>query len=133
MPALWLSLSGKAVQRPTGWRGWKTSSDAKRPEGYSELALTRKDGKSRMDTIANQAVHWPVAHSPQAQQIMQHGPSSSPSDQTSRRRLNPLFVEWLMNWPIGWTNHHPLDAQIVSEWEAMALCRYRLLLPLPCC
>jgi len=23
---------------------------------------------------------------------------------TSTRRLNPLFVEWLMQWPIGWTD-----------------------------
>ena len=28
------------------------------------------------------------------------GPTSSPE----RRTLNPLFVEWLMGWPIGWTD-----------------------------
>lgn len=28
------------------------------------------------------------------------GPISSPE----RRTLNPLFVEWLMDWPIGWTD-----------------------------
>lgn len=31
------------------------------------------------------------------------GPQSSESDPTSRRRLNPRFVEWLMGFPIGWT------------------------------
>lgn len=31
------------------------------------------------------------------------GPSSSGSGQTSRRRLNPRFVEWLLGLPIGWT------------------------------
>jgi len=23
--------------------------------------------------------------------------------------LNPLFVEWLMGWPIGWTDFAPLE------------------------
>jgi len=31
------------------------------------------------------------------------GHSSSPDGQTSRRRLNPRFVEWLMGFPISWT------------------------------
>jgi hypothetical protein len=33
-----------------------------------------------------------------------------------RPRLNPLFVEWLMGWPIGWTS---------SACSATELCRYR--------
>lgn len=32
------------------------------------------------------------------------GPQSSENAQTSRRRLNPQFVEWLMGWPMGWTS-----------------------------
>ena len=43
-----------------------------------------------------------VEHSPQAPQIPD-GPQSSESAPTSRRRLNPRFVEWLMGFPIGWT------------------------------
>jgi hypothetical protein len=31
------------------------------------------------------------------------GPPSSESAPTSRRRLNPRFVEWLMGFPPGWT------------------------------
>jgi len=30
--------------------------------------------------------------------------SSKPS-----RRLNPLFVEWLMGWPVGWTELEPVE------------------------
>lgn len=30
-------------------------------------------------------------------------------------QLNPDWVEWLMNWPIGWTSLQPLPAQ---EWQA---------------
>lgn len=31
------------------------------------------------------------------------GRELSPNILGSRRRLNPLFAEWLMGWPIGWT------------------------------
>lgn len=44
------------------------------------------------------------------------GRPSSPSDPTSRRQLNPAFVEWLMGWPEGWT--------AFASW-AMAWSRWR--------
>lgn len=31
-------------------------------------------------------------------------PPSGRASSTSTRRLNPRFVEWLMGWPIGWTD-----------------------------
>ena len=30
-------------------------------------------------------------------------------EEWSRGSLNPLWVEWLMGWPIGWTNLEPLE------------------------
>lgn len=36
-------------------------------------------------------------------QTIPDGPQSSENAPTSRRRLNPRFVEWLMGFPIGWT------------------------------
>jgi hypothetical protein len=34
-----------------------------------------------------------------------------------RRRLNQRFVEWLMNWPIGWTSARtPLDPAAMELW-----------------
>jgi hypothetical protein len=61
--------------------------------------VTRKDGKSRMDMLDWQSEHF----SPQVQ-TTNDGPTSSPSDQTSRRRLNPEFVCWLMGLPQAWLN-----------------------------
>jgi hypothetical protein len=43
-----------------------------------------------------------------AQMTSTGGPRSLPKDRT----LNPRFVEWLMGWPIGWTD---CDSQ-VTEW-----------------
>ena len=43
--------------------------------------------------------------------VIPAGPASSPP----RRVLNPLFVEWLMGWPIGWTASEPA-ATGLSAW-----------------
>lgn len=51
-------------------------------------------------TISDQACYW--ERSPPDPAIPD-GPTSSATGQTSRRRLNPRFVEWLMGFPIGWT------------------------------
>ena len=32
---------------------------------------------------------------------------------TSGPRLNPMFVEWLMGWPLGWTDYAPVG----TEWS----------------
>jgi hypothetical protein len=53
------------------------------------------------------------------------GPQSSPSGQTSRRRLNPAFVEWLMGLPVGYTDFAPLEtASWLSRlrWHFESLC-----------
>ena len=30
--------------------------------------------------------------------------------------LNPLWVEWLMGWPIGWTDLRPLGMDKFRQW-----------------
>ena len=31
-------------------------------------------------------------------------------------RLNPMWVEWLMGWPLGWTDLKPLEMDKYQEW-----------------
>lgn len=33
------------------------------------------------------------------------------------RRLNPLFVEWLMGWPLGWTAFEPVGTESFRLWR----------------
>ena len=47
----------------------------------------------------------------QAQATQTHGA-------TSTRRLNPLFVEWLMGLPIGWTDCDAAEMQSFPSWRA---------------
>jgi hypothetical protein len=36
--------------------------------------------------------------------------------------LNPRWVEWLMDWPIGWTSLDPLPEGSFEHWLATSLC-----------
>jgi hypothetical protein len=63
-------------------------------KGSSEGALTRKSGRSRSNDRLDYAVE-------------KDGRSG---------RLNPEWIEWLMGWPIGWTELKPLATGRFREW-----------------
>ena len=82
-------------------------------KGSSGDSIIRKDGLSRMsqlDTKAEQGFHTlPL------DQTTQDGPTLS----NKPRRLNPLFVQWLMGWPIGWTNYEQ-SVTGCAQWQAQS-------------
>jgi hypothetical protein len=101
------------------------------PEG-----LTRKDGKSRLDQLPNavayggtqtqQKWHWPTpvargvhglyGGSRHWNKMKQAGHHSMLTGQ-----LNPSWVEWLMGWPIGWTDLKRLETdrfRNVQQWHS---------------
>jgi DNA (cytosine-5)-methyltransferase 1 len=32
-------------------------------------------------------------------------------------KLNPMWVEWLMGWPVGWTDLKPLEMDKFQKWQ----------------
>jgi hypothetical protein len=118
-------LPAQAAQWPTpAAQNWK---------GSSPDSVTRADGKSRMDILHYRAEQGfirpdPVSRRP-GQQPSHHAPISRPLwaymiashgrvasrrilKARARRRLNPMFVGWLMGWPIG----HALCACSATEF-----------------
>jgi hypothetical protein len=62
--------------------------------------------------------YQPVLHQPRpshpAPAICTHGPTCRPS-------LNPRFVSWLMNIPVGWVDaEHPLDSTSFERWAMLS-------------
>lgn len=69
----------------------RTARDSK--GGYTSESLTRKDGKSRaFDSLPNAAIGG-------------LGTDQRPG------HLNPEWVEWLMGWPIGWTESEHVETE----------------------
>nr|WP_233158644.1 hypothetical protein [Chromobacterium sp. ASV5] len=69
---------------------------------------------------------WPTPtardHSPQhkpeyitAKKAQGHGMSNL--NDSVNGQLNPDWVEWLMGWPIGWTDLKPLETAKFREWQ----------------
>ena len=106
LPQWGLMLDGvvyrlKTSEHPTngiapGWSGetLPTPSVAM-AKGSSENALTRVNGKSR---LRNRLDYW----------VERDGKAG---------RLNPEFIEWVMGWPIGWTDVAPLATAKFHEWQ----------------
>jgi hypothetical protein len=92
------SYGPNAAQRPllaTASAMWPTPQRDWRPGGHeSELRRHTPD-------LNSQASH----HGHQAPATLMPGHECSPKC----RRLNPLFVEWLQNFPIGWTDLPPSE------------------------
>ena len=95
-------------------RTWPTPATRDYKGGHSPSALVRKDGKSRMDVLPNVAAYRGLS----TQQMSQLDQNSSERAQ----QLNPSWVEWLMGWPIGYTDLKPLETDKfhnVQQWHSV--------------
>ena len=77
----------------TAVKRWPTPV-ASMHKGSSPAALTRKSGASRENDRLDHAVMAADAG-----------------------QLNPDWVEWMMNWPIGWTSLEPLSHKQFKYWQ----------------
>jgi hypothetical protein len=105
----------RTIGLPTEAANWPTPT-ARDHKGGGE-AVTRADGKSRMDML-----DWRAEAFSRPVQSILDGRELSPTTRTLRPRLNPAFACWLMGWPIWWTN----PAITSSAKSAMVSYRFRL-------
>jgi hypothetical protein len=103
-----MSFGAGGTPLPTQAAAWPTPA-ARDGKGANsaEHVTTTGTGRRHLGQLPNFVEH---CFSPPAP-ATQDGPKSSPV----RRVLNPRFVEWLMGWPIGWTDCEPV-ATGSSAW-----------------
>jgi hypothetical protein len=115
----WLTPHGMAGVDRTGKKGgpgggefakmannWATPN-----EGDYKRGVQEKDGKRGilLPTLTRQCRSLPPV-----QTMTTHGGKSLPPARGLRRRLNPAFVEWLMGFPLLWTQPAPSGSEL---WE----------------
>jgi hypothetical protein len=117
------SMKGLEYDLPTHAKKWPTP-DANCGTRGTELEWSpKRESGQKAQFSLNQAIKmWPT---PQASDNRDRGNMSNPSiqrrvaigkqimlsqsvDPTSGQ-LNPTWVEWLMGWPLGWTDLKPLE------------------------
>lgn len=104
-----MPLSVKVQQWPTpAARDYKGANSA-------EHCQVNGTGRKHMDQLPNYVAHS-FQSGPQAPKA-----TGQESQNTSGRRLNPLFVEWLMGFPDGWTDCEPSET-LSSHSKQFWLC-----------
>jgi len=46
----------------------------------------------------------------------EHNRHTPPLEVHAGGKLNPMWVEWLMGWPLGWTDLKPLEMDKFQQW-----------------
>ena len=105
---------------------WPTPTTQDNPQVRGDGKAT---GNKRGTTLGGAVRKWPT---PRASEWKGVGPIGSKSHQHRLDRkyldatvqeaeqrtghLNPTWVEWLMGWPIGWTDCEPLEMDRFHRW-----------------
>lgn len=90
-------------------KSWRTPCAS---DGEGGLMYPIKNGSPRLK-LRDQSVHMtlsPYGH---------HVPVNKNNGKESRQTLNPQFTEWLMGWPIGWTDFAPVEMEWYHWWRRM--------------
>jgi len=90
---------------------WPTPATRDYKGGHAPRSLTRKDGKTRMDILPNVVAYGGKT----TQQLSQEKQDCC----KSTLQLNPTWVEWLMGWPIEWTDLKPLETGKYQQWQQL--------------
>jgi hypothetical protein len=92
---------------------WPTPQVVDLPNKHANI---KKWGGLNSLTSMAEETQWPTTtqgpSSPQGPETGEHGKPSSKVN----RRLNPLFVTWLMGLPIGWLSLKPLEMESYQQW-----------------
>lgn len=91
-----------------------------RAHEVGQYTRDRGDPEKQRASLTGQAMSADFLYSVR---LPERSPTGAPSLK-ERRSLNPLFVEWLMGWPPGWT----LLVWTDFACSETALCRYRQLM-----
>jgi hypothetical protein len=133
------------IENASGWWATPAARDWKDTPGMSR---TREEGKHRLDQLARQvyasldgsgSFTAPTATQTEtalcAETITRLAgvrgqpwmnvsmPSGAESSGQGRScdLLNPTWVEWLMGWPVGWTDLKPLETVRFQQWQQQHL------------
>lgn len=90
---------------------------------HRSMEASEKTRNKNSRPLSEQVGAW--SSSPQDPKNSKNGRGSS----ANIRRLNPLFVCWMMNWPLGWSNPSwRIDPCSFASWEMASSLHVRHLL-----
>jgi len=112
---------GKAEKLSYAVVKWQTPTveDASRTGSAEAWEKYVTEGKTSLCRLRNQ-VHWPTptAHNAKEGAYPAEFTRNTPTlSAQAGGMLNPTWVEWLMGWPLGWTDLKPLATDKYQQWQ----------------
>jgi hypothetical protein len=83
---------------------------------YNRKGLSERSG----DGLATAVMKWPTPTAHNAKETnapSEHSRNTPTLAAQAGGILNPTWVEWLMGWPLGWTDLKPLEMDKFQQWQ----------------
>jgi DNA (cytosine-5)-methyltransferase 1 len=119
----WSLATQVAAEHATGNKMWPTPVHSEARQG---LQIRREGKKGTQTSLSTAVLTWPTPRT----KGMCGGSGSwdllkkNTTIEEARLmgagnggQLNPTWVEWLMGWPIGWTDLKPLETDKFQQWQ----------------
>lgn len=98
---------------------WPTPTASLGSKGGRVTPRKSREGGTLIEAVSARAFATPTARDwrsgKASQEAMER--NSRPLSEQIGGLLNPAWVEWLMGWPIGWTELKPLAMDKFHEWQ----------------
>jgi hypothetical protein len=108
------AIAGKDVRKAQGKvPAWPTPTVC---GNYNKKGLSQKSG----DGLATAVAKWPTptAHNAKETNALSESQRNTPTlAAQAGGKLNPTWVEWLMGWPLGWTDLKRLEMDKYQQWQ----------------
>ena len=117
-----LSLSLRKTPRYCGVAALTLSSETCPSWGMMQDGACWELGTSARPIKEIGCGFWPTPQAQDAKNVNQTKSAYQTLPKTMLKRegsgrLNPPWVEWLMGWPIGWTDLKPLETDRFQQWQ----------------
>lgn len=98
---------------------WPTPTASLGTKGGRVTPSKGREGGTLIEAVSARIFATPPARDWRSGKASQatHARNSRPLSEQTGGLLNPMWVEWLMGWPIGWTELRPLAMDRFHEWQ----------------
>lgn len=95
---------------------WPTPTKADHYKGNLKSSQQKKGSRHSLDLPSAVKMYPTPDANIRGARKNQNGHQTTLQDTIGSGQLNPTWVEWLMGWPLGWTDLKPLETDRFRQW-----------------
>jgi hypothetical protein len=106
--------------KETGSGLWPTPQASDNRPRATQASTQRRIALGKQISLEAKVKFWPTPTAHNAKEggfPSEHNRNTSTLAAQAGGSLNPTWVEWLMGWPLGWTDLKPLEMDKFQQWQ----------------